>query len=117
MPSIHKKVASHFVVPHGMSPLSFGLLWEVNFFEVFSCHSSLIQYSSNSLYICASLWDRANVFGNSEEVASDTVTTGTPLSEPPLIDMMSNDPVLRGVKVLLLYIYISIFSTNFLMDF
>ena len=55
------------------------------------------------------MWDRANVFGNSEEVASDTVTTGTPLSEPPLIDMMSNDPVLRGVKVLLLYLSIYIY--------
>jgi len=47
----------------------------------------------------ASLWDKANVFGRSDELLSDTVTTGTPLNEPPLIDMISNDPVLRGVKV------------------
>jgi isoamylase len=46
-----------------------------------------------------SLWDKANVFGRSDELFDDTVTTGTPLNEPPLIDMMSNDPVLRGVKV------------------
>lgn len=46
-----------------------------------------------------SLWDKANVFGRSDELDGDTVTTGTPLNEPPLIDMISNDPVLHGVKV------------------
>jgi isoamylase len=46
-----------------------------------------------------SLWDKANVFGRSDELVGDTVTTGTPLNEPPLIDMISNDAVLRGVKV------------------
>ncbi|XP_024544840.1 isoamylase 1, chloroplastic [Selaginella moellendorffii] len=48
----------------------------------------------------SSLWDKANVFGASEDVDGDCVTTGTPLSEPPLIDMISNDPVLRGVKLI-----------------
>jgi hypothetical protein len=48
--------------------------------------------------IC-SLWDRANVYGNTKYIEGDVVTTGTPLSEPPLIDMMSNDPILCGVKV------------------
>lgn len=48
----------------------------------------------------SSLWDKANVFGRSDELFDDTVTTGTPLNEPPLIDMMSNDPVLRGVKLI-----------------
>lgn len=45
----------------------------------------------------SSLWDRANVFGTSE--GSD-LTTGTPLNEPPLIDMISNDPVLCDVKLI-----------------
>ncbi|KAL3692101.1 hypothetical protein R1sor_005752 [Riccia sorocarpa] len=48
----------------------------------------------------SSLWDRANVFGTSDGPEGDTVTTGTPLSEPPLVDMMSNDPVLRDVKLI-----------------
>jgi hypothetical protein len=47
----------------------------------------------------SSLWDRANVYGNTKYIEGDVVTTGTPLSEPPLIDMMSNDPILCGVKV------------------
>lgn len=45
-----------------------------------------------------SLWDAVNVYGNSTDV--DVITTGTPLTSPPLIDMISNDPILRGVKVL-----------------
>ena len=28
------------------------------------------------------------------------VPTGTPLSDPPLIDMISEDPVLRGTKLI-----------------
>ncbi|CAM6035531.1 unnamed protein product [Sphagnum compactum] len=47
----------------------------------------------------SSLWDRANVYGNTKYIEGDVVTTGTPLSEPPLIDMMSNDPILCGVKL------------------
>lgn len=46
----------------------------------------------------SSLWDGANVFGNGTE--RDSLTTGTPLNEPPLIDMISNDPVLHGVKLI-----------------
>ncbi|KAK8477879.1 hypothetical protein V6N11_000310 [Hibiscus sabdariffa] len=46
----------------------------------------------------SSLWDSVNVYGNSLE--GDLITTGTPLSSPPLIDMMSNDPILRGVKLI-----------------
>jgi isoamylase len=30
----------------------------------------------------------------------DMTTTGTPLANPPLIDMISNDPILSDVKVL-----------------
>ncbi|CAM6086686.1 unnamed protein product [Calypogeia fissa] len=48
----------------------------------------------------SSLWDKSNVYGTSEGREWDTVTTGTPLNEPPLIDMMSNDPVLHGVKLI-----------------
>jgi len=28
------------------------------------------------------------------------ITTGTPLSTPPLVDMISNDPILGGVKLI-----------------
>lgn len=45
-----------------------------------------------------SVWDAVNVYGSAIE--GDSLTTGTPLSCPPLIDMISNDPILRGVKVL-----------------
>uniref|UniRef100_A0A803MPP9 Glycosyl hydrolase family 13 catalytic domain-containing protein n=1 Tax=Chenopodium quinoa TaxID=63459 RepID=A0A803MPP9_CHEQI len=44
----------------------------------------------------SSLWDTANVYGNKTE--GDLLTTGTPLSSPPLLDMISNDPVLCRVK-------------------
>ncbi|KAL8488298.1 hypothetical protein ACS0TY_024539 [Phlomoides rotata] len=46
----------------------------------------------------SSLWDAVNVYGNAIE--GDTVTTGTPLATPPLIDMISNDPLLHGVKLI-----------------
>ncbi|KAF8392784.1 hypothetical protein HHK36_021021 [Tetracentron sinense] len=45
-----------------------------------------------------SLWDAANVYGN--PIEGDLLTTGTPLSSPPLIDLISNDPILRGVKLI-----------------
>lgn len=48
----------------------------------------------------SSLWDKANVFGCGEGLNADFLTTGTPLSEPPLIDMISNDPVLCDVKLI-----------------
>ncbi|KAI3967895.1 hypothetical protein MKX01_027078 [Papaver californicum] len=44
----------------------------------------------------SSLWDAVNVFGN--PIEGDLLTTGTPLDSPPLIDMLSNDPILHGVK-------------------
>lgn len=44
-----------------------------------------------------SLWDAVNVYGN--PIEGELLTTGTPLGNPPLIDMISKDPVLRGVKV------------------
>lgn len=46
----------------------------------------------------SSLWDAVNVYGG--VVEGDTVTTGTPLSSPPLVDIISNDPILRGVKLI-----------------
>ncbi|CAH9070451.1 unnamed protein product [Cuscuta epithymum] len=46
----------------------------------------------------SSLWDAVNVYGNSVEGAM--LTTGTPLSSPPLIDMISSDPILSGVKLI-----------------
>ena len=52
----------------------------------------------NSFFLLlTSLWDAVNVFGS--PIEGDLLTTGTPLSSPPLIDMMSNDPILRDVKV------------------
>jgi isoamylase len=32
-------------------------------------------------------------------IEGDLLTIGSPLSSPPLIDMISTDPILRGVKV------------------
>jgi isoamylase len=49
-----------------------------------------------SLFV-TSLWNRVNVFG--APIEGDLLTIGTPLSSPPLIDMISIDPILRGVKV------------------
>ncbi|KAK3011057.1 hypothetical protein RJ639_012467 [Escallonia herrerae] len=46
----------------------------------------------------SSLWDAENVYGNSMD--GDMLTTGTPLSSPPLVDLISNDPILRGVKLI-----------------
>ncbi|KAK6941228.1 Glycoside hydrolase, family 13, N-terminal [Dillenia turbinata] len=46
----------------------------------------------------SSLWDAVNVYGS--PIEGDLLTMGTPLSCPPLIDMMSNDPILRGVKLI-----------------
>lgn len=45
-----------------------------------------------------SLWDATNVYGSLIE--GDLLTTGTPLASPPLIDMISNDPILHGVKLI-----------------
>lgn len=49
-----------------------------------------------SLFV-TSLWNGVNVFG--APIEGDFLTIGTPLSSPPLIDMISIDPILRGVKV------------------
>ncbi|PON41132.1 Glycoside hydrolase [Parasponia andersonii] len=46
----------------------------------------------------SSLWDAANIYGS--PIEGDLLTTGTPLSSPPLIDLISNDPIVRGVKLI-----------------
>lgn len=46
----------------------------------------------------SSLWGAMNVYGKS--IDGDMLTTGTPLSSPPIIDMISNDPILCGVKLI-----------------
>ncbi|KAH0993546.1 hypothetical protein GBA52_005029 [Prunus armeniaca] len=46
----------------------------------------------------SSLWDATNVYG--VPIEGDLLTTGTPLANPPLVDMISNDPILRGVKLI-----------------
>ncbi|XP_057417188.1 isoamylase 1, chloroplastic [Lotus japonicus] len=46
----------------------------------------------------SSLWNGVNVFGTSIE--GDLLATGTPLVSPPLIDLISNDPILHGVKLI-----------------
>ncbi|XP_062158376.1 isoamylase 1, chloroplastic isoform X2 [Alnus glutinosa] len=46
----------------------------------------------------SSLWDAINVYG--KPIEGDLLTTGSPLSSPPLIDMISTDPILRGVKLI-----------------
>ncbi|CAN4084915.1 unnamed protein product [Withania somnifera] len=53
--------------------------------------ASILTRSSSS-------WSAVNVSGNS--IDGDSITTGTPLTSPPLIDMISNDPILRGVKLI-----------------
>ncbi|KAH0656998.1 hypothetical protein KY290_032995 [Solanum tuberosum] len=53
--------------------------------------ASILTRSSSS-------WNAVNVYGNS--IDGDVITTGTPLTSPPLIDMISNDPILRGVKLI-----------------
>ncbi|CAD6264731.1 unnamed protein product [Miscanthus lutarioriparius] len=45
-----------------------------------------------------SLWDPVNVYGSPME--GDMITTGTPLVAPPLVDMISNDPILGDVKLI-----------------
>ena len=35
-----------------------------------------------------------------EEGWGEPVVTGTPLGEPPLIEMISNDPVLKGTRLI-----------------
>lgn len=66
----------------------------------------LSRYSSFSSFM-DSLWDAVNVYGN--PIEGDVLTTGSPLGNPPLIDMISNDPVLQGVKVFTL-------NTSLLLD-
>jgi isoamylase len=39
--------------------------------------------------------DPVNVYGNPME--GDMITTGTPLVVPPLIDMISNDPIFGNI--------------------
>lgn len=46
----------------------------------------------------SSLWNAVNTYGC--PVEGDLLTTGTPLSSPPLIDLLSNDPILHGVKLI-----------------
>lgn len=48
-------------------------------------------------FFVGSLWDAVNVYG--KPIEGDFLTTGSPLSSPPLLDMISNDPILHGVKV------------------
>ncbi|KAG9449329.1 hypothetical protein H6P81_009294 [Aristolochia fimbriata] len=46
----------------------------------------------------SSLWDAVNVNGN--PIDGELLTKGTPLSSPPLVDMISNVPILRDVKLI-----------------
>ncbi|XP_078443501.1 isoamylase 1 [Wolffia australiana] len=46
----------------------------------------------------SSLWDAINVYG--KPIESDSITMGTPLSYPPLIEMLSDDPILGKVKLI-----------------
>ncbi|WOG92683.1 hypothetical protein DCAR_0311958 [Daucus carota subsp. sativus] len=46
----------------------------------------------------SSLCDAVNIYGDQSE--DDKLTTGSPLCNPPLIDLISNDPILRGVKLI-----------------
>ena len=50
----------------------------------------------------SSQWDARNVFG--QPTAStphlEEVEIGSPLEAPPLVDMISNDPILKHVKLI-----------------
>jgi isoamylase len=46
-------------------------------------------------------------------IEGDMITTGTPLVTPPLIDMISNDPILGGVKVPVLFNTCYLHTFNF----
>jgi isoamylase len=43
-------------------------------------------------------------------MGGDMTTTGTPLVRPPLVDMISNDPILGGVKVAVTFYVLSIYT-------
>ncbi|KAK3238552.1 hypothetical protein CYMTET_51454 [Cymbomonas tetramitiformis] len=51
----------------------------------------------------SSTWEYESMFGessvHSEADWEDAVVTGTPLGEPPLISMISEDGVLRGTRL------------------
>lgn len=46
----------------------------------------------------SSMWDAANTYGNPSE--HGMLPVGTPLADSPLIDLITNDPVLSGVKLI-----------------
>lgn len=75
----------------------FNLYWRL-IFVFLNCDCTVFMFST-------SLWDSVNVYGI--PIEGDLLTTGTPLSSPPLIDLISNDPILRGVKVF----FLNFFST------
>jgi len=52
----------------------------------------------------SSTWEHKSMFGEGcvhmEEGWGEAVVTGTPLGEPPLIEMISSDPVLKGTRLI-----------------
>jgi isoamylase len=48
----------------------------------------------------SSSWEAAAVLGEGEGPLDASVVRGTPLVEPPLLDLLSNDGVLRGCKLI-----------------
>ncbi|GAB4850031.1 Iron-sulfur assembly protein 1 [Ancistrocladus abbreviatus] len=56
----------------------------------------LTRACRSSALLC--LWDSVHVYGN--RLDGDLLTTGTPLSSPPVLDMISNDPLLQGMKLI-----------------
>ncbi|GAB4849505.1 Isoamylase su1, chloroplastic [Ancistrocladus abbreviatus] len=55
----------------------------------------LTRACRSSALLC--LWDFVHVYGN--RLDGDLLTIGTPLSSPPVLDMISNDPILQGMKL------------------
>lgn len=45
------------------------------------------------------MWDADNIYGNLSD--HDMLPVGTPLADSPILDLITNDPVLSGVKVLI----------------
>jgi len=50
----------------------------------------------------SSMWDRANIFGEPTAATPmlEEVEIGSPLQDPPLVDAISNDPVLADTKLI-----------------
>ena len=60
-----------------------------------------MTYSVSLQVRCSNNWEHDNVFGKNSPASPDSsFIMGTPLDVPPLIEMISKDPVLKDVKLI-----------------